>query len=406
MPEHCFNPGDNAWHEFNADTDLFPEDTDLVFPEDTDRITSHIPSLGEHGPGDLATGERGHRGRAAVSRQVGAHRGGRVSRGFLREHGGQGRGAAGLSGELPGVEGQGARGRGAATVRRSPGLLHGGRRPGRRGLGGRVLGGLEGGQGFGVRDLGGQGLGVQGLVGRGQRPEVRGRRGLRRGEVLGARGASTAPQPRSRHPTAGAPNQNLDLMDPDEYLAINSNANTKKNIEHAAKTYDRVMAELADQSGEHFESLQEAPLTRLPYLLLKFLQTAKTLTGGVFASGTMNTLFNGISSVLMRREEEPVNVKIDPRFKKVQEMLKVRCSVSASEGRGTGCDAKRPVTQAHLAAALQAGTIGREAPKPLLTAVYLSFVMGMGCRTGTECHMIQNGDLTFGPLSTAGYGQT
>ena len=194
-------------------------------------------------------------------------------------------------------------------------------------------------------------------------------------------------------------------MDPDEYLAINSNANTKKNIEHAAKTYDRVMAELADQSGEHFESLQEALLTRLPYLLLKFLQTAKTLTGGVFASGTMNTLFNGISSVLMRREEEPVNVKIDPRFKKVQEMLKVRCSVSASEGRGTGCDAKRPVTQAHLAAALQAGTIGREAPKPLLTAVYLSFVMGMSCRTGNECHMIQNGDLTFGPLSKTGVPQ-
>ena len=90
---------------------------------------------------------------------------------------------------------------------------------------------------------------------------------------------------------------------------------------------------------------------------------------------------------------------MDPRFKKVQEMLKVRCGVSAGEGRGAGCDAKRPVTPAHLAAALQAGTVGRGAPKPLAAAVHLSMVVGMGCRTGAECHMIQNGDLTFGPLS-------
>ena len=90
-------------------------------------------------------------------------------------------------------------------------------------------------------------------------------------------------------------------MDPDEYLALNVNANTKKNEDMAAKTYDRVMNELAMKSGEHLESLQEAPVVRLPYLLQKFLQTAKMINGEVFASGTINTLFNGISSVLKRR---------------------------------------------------------------------------------------------------------
>jgi hypothetical protein len=403
-----FTPGDGDWHELDEDTnnfigdsDLFPDDTDL-FPEDTDPITSR-------GGG-----------------------GGRVSRGFLRECGGQGRGAAGLSTEFDAAEGQGERGRGAAAEGRGPGLLLGGRALGGWGLGGRGLagrgvvgrglggGGLAG-RGFGAQDLGGRGLGGQGLVRRGQGLEVRGRghargvqelRWLGRGEVQGgdgqggpARGAGTAPQSRSRHPTGGAPNQNLDLIDPDEYLALNANPNTKKNVAHAVKTYERVMAELAIKSGEHFESLQEAPAAQLPYLLQKFLQTAKTLTGGVFAAGTMNTLFNGICTALMNREEEPVNLKIDPRFKKVQEMLKVRCSVSASEGRGTGCNAKRPVTGAHLAAALQAGTVGRDAPRPLVTAAYLAIVMGMGCRTGAECHMIQNEDLTFGPPSKTGVPQ-
>ena len=160
-----------------------------------------------------------------------------------------------------------------------------------------------------------------------------------------------------------------------------------------------MMSELSERTGERYESLQEASAERLPYLLQKFLQSATKVGGQVYSSGSLNTLVNGISNYLKSREVDPVDVKYDFRFKKVHEMLRVRTRVSASEGRGTGCNAKRAVTQAHLAAALEIGSIGRNGPKSLTAAAYLAMVIGMGCRTGAECYMIRNGDLTIGPLS-------
>ena len=165
------------------------------------------------------------------------------------------------------------------------------------------------------------------------------------------------------------------------------------------KTYERVMSRLSDRGGEDFVPLKEAAIERLPHLLQKFLQTAKKPDGKVYASGTLNTLFNGICNFLCARENEPVNIKSDVRFKAVLKMLKVQTSKSAMEGRGSGCDAKRAVTNEHLSSALGAGTIGRDAPKPLVTSVYLASVLGWGCRAGAECHMIQNQDLIFGPVN-------
>ena len=188
-------------------------------------------------------------------------------------------------------------------------------------------------------------------------------------------------------------------MDPDDYLALHANANTMKNELYSLEVYTRVMNQLTEKYGDEYESLQEASAEQLPYLLQKFLQTATKASGQVYSSGSLNTLVCGISSYLKGRQVDPVDVKLDPRFKKVHDMLRVQTRVSASEGRGSGCDSKRPMTQAHLAAALEVGSIGRNAPRPLVTATYFSVVVGMGCRTGTEVHMIQNGDLTFGPLS-------
>ena len=206
-------------------------------------------------------------------------------------------------------------------------------------------------------------------------------------------------QQRSRNPTANQAAANLDLIDPVEYLDLNRNGNTRRNAEMALRTYERIMSSLSERSGEVFEPLKEASLGRLPYLLMKFLQSAKKPDGTVYASGTINTNFNGICNLLSSRENEPVNVKSDARFKRVLEMLKVQTTLSATAGRGSGCEAKRPVSKEHLGLALNAGTIGRKAPKPLVTSVYLGSVLGWGCRAGAEVHMIQNQDLVYGPIN-------
>ena len=217
------------------------------------------------------------------------------------------------------------------------------------------------------------------------------------GQVRG-RGGAVACRQRSRHPTAIQATADLDLIDPVKYLELNRNGNTKRNCDVAMKTYNRVMSDLSRRSGETFEPLKEASVERLPYLLMKFLQSAKRADGSVYASGTINTNFNGICNILAAKEDQPVSVKVDPRFKKVLEMLKIKTGLSAAEGRGAGCDAKRPVTSEHLRLAVAAGSIGRGGPKSLVTSVYLGAVLGWGCRAGAECHMIQNKDLIAGPV--------
>ena len=245
---------------------------------------------------------------------------------------------------------------------------------------------------------GGGGRGEDILGTRVQSGEEQGQGGRATSALVRGRGGAVACRQRSRHPTAIQATADLDLIDPVEYLELNRNGNTKRNCDVAMKTYNRVMSDLSRRSGETFEPLIEASVERLPYLLMKFLQSAKRADGSVYASGTINTNFNGICNILATKEDQPVSVKVDPRFKRVLEMLKIKTGLSAAEGRGAGCDAKRPVTSEHLRLAIAAGSIGRGGPKSLVTSVYLGAVLGWGCRAGAECHMIQNKDLIAGPV--------
>ena len=70
---------------------------------------------------------------------------------------------------------------------------------------------------------------------------------------------------RSRHPTAaqrdGEGADDPDLLSPEEFLRINQNGNTRKNSEVALRTYERVMSEVADKTGEVYEDLMKAGAT-------------------------------------------------------------------------------------------------------------------------------------------------
>jgi hypothetical protein len=204
-------------------------------------------------------------------------------------------------------------------------------------------------------------------------------------------------KPRSRHPTGSLyPDPALDLLEPEEYLKLNENANTRKNVDSAVANYDRVMMAHEEKSREKYIGLDVATPDELPRLLLKFLQIARQRNKKVYAAGALNTMFNNIVAFLIKRKNDPVNPKIDPRFSAAREMLKQKGEQSQAAGRGIGCDAKRSLQPKHLISALQKQTIGRDSPKALSTSVYLAAVLGWGCRTGAECHMITNEDLILG----------
>jgi hypothetical protein len=113
---------------------------------------------------------------------------------------------------------------------------------GHNGLQGNAVGGQQ-------RDGGG---GSAAGVGEGYRRHAHG------GEVRGG------PKQRSRHPQAHQEDPNLDLLDPNDYLELNKNGNTRKNSDMALRQYERVMSRLSERGGEDFESLKEASVERLP----------------------------------------------------------------------------------------------------------------------------------------------
>ena len=177
-----------------------------------------------------------------------------------------------------------------------------------------------------------------------------------------------------RHPTANHPHntEDTDLLSPHDYLARRQNANTRKNIEVASSTYERVMKNLGlkEGMGEVYPSLKKAPVERLPHLLEKFFQTAKRADEQVYASATLHTIWSGLAHILGTREVDPVDIKTNVNFQTARDMLARRANESAQAGRGPGVDAKNPVKPAHFLQAFRAGTIGRGNPKALLCLTY------------------------------------
>ena len=205
-----------------------------------------------------------------------------------------------------------------------------------------------------------------------------------------------------RHPTANHPHNtdDTDLLSPHDYLARRENGNTRKNIQVANAAYERVMKNLAvkEGRGEVYPSLKEASVERLPHLIEKFLQTARRVNGEVYASGTLHTIWSGLAHILGTREVNPVDIKSNVCFQTAREMLARRANESAIAGRGPGVDAKNPVKPEHFLEAFTSGTIGMGNPRALLCMTHTAFVVGFGLRPGTECHMVTNSDLTYGPV--------
>ena len=209
--------------------------------------------------------------------------------------------------------------------------------------------------------------------------------------------------PAPRHPTSNHPhaNQDTDLMTSREFLALQENANSRKNVELANSTYERVMSELASKENftEVYEPLKDAPSHRLPRLVERFFQVVRRPNRNVYASGTLHTLWSNIARILATREVDPVDIKHNPLFQTAREILAKKANESAKAGRGPGVQAKNPIKPEHFQRALAEGSIGRGNPQALLCMTHsMSFVCGFGLRPGTECHMVTNGDLTYGPV--------
>ena len=105
---------------------------------------------------------------------------------------------------------------------------------------------------------------------------------------------------------------------------MKENANSRRNMQVVGDMYARVMRALAEKEGkgESYPSLKEAPVERLPYLVEKFIQTARKSNMEVMeASSTFHFIWNWVANILSSRETDPVNVKTDVNLRRAREIL-------------------------------------------------------------------------------------
>ena len=106
-----------------------------------------------------------------------------------------------------------------------------------------------------------------------------------------------------------------DDLDPEDFLAMNKNKNSKRGEKSAVGTYNRVIKDFCAKKGLNYVSLEDSKTESLPNMLLKFFQIAKMKSGKVFSSGSFHAMYNGLARYIL--DSRDVDIKKDPSFHKV-----------------------------------------------------------------------------------------
>ena len=112
----------------------------------------------------------------------------------------------------------------------------------------------------------------------------------------------------------------------------------------------------------------------------------------------MSTYFSSIARHLSSSTFlPPIDIKADIEFKRVREVLKIRCRQVTADGARPGMNASRAISDEHIKEAFRQGSLGRSNPDALVTTCQYVIQTGMGIRAIRECWSIKNCDLVHGP---------
>ena len=130
-------------------------------------------------------------------------------------------------------------------------------------------------------------------------------------------------------------------QDMDEYLVQAQNPNTRRAMEHAVKQYNEVMEALKSQTGgEQYKPLDETDIEALPANLCRYFAVLVTKDGSVYNATSLKQFYNRLGTWILKKRN--VNIKEDPRFSEVLDVVKKRCGDSIKAGKRPGVNASNP----------------------------------------------------------------
>ena len=193
-------------------------------------------------------------------------------------------------------------------------------------------------------------------------------------------------------------NSNLNVND---FLDENTSKNTKKLMNQTVSTYNQTMHSLNMKEGsDSYKLLDETPVDELPNNICKFFMVVVKMDGSKFNASSLNTFFRMLIRYLKMRDENPVDISTDIRFKKCSEVVKARSLESAKAGKRPGINSAQSLTTQQLKQLMESDGMSRDNPRGLISLVHYILMTGFGCRARDECCAITNSDVVFGPESS------
>ena len=175
-------------------------------------------------------------------------------------------------------------------------------------------------------------------------------------------------------------NENANLTI-NEYVEDSTSPSTKKLINQVKNLFNQTMDAFNQKENcNHSRNIDDYGVDELPNALARFFMICVKTDGMKYNSSSIQTYFQVLTRYFKFRDENPIDISTDVRFKKVNEVVKARALESAKSGQQAGIHASQSLTLSELKQVMASGAMSRDNPRSLISLVHYVLMTGFGCR--------------------------
>ena len=175
-------------------------------------------------------------------------------------------------------------------------------------------------------------------------------------------------------------NENVNLTI-NEYVEESASPSTKKLINQVKSLFNQTMDAYNQKENCNLsKNIDDYGLDELPSALSRFFMICVKTDGTKYNASSLQTYFRVLTRYFRFRDENPIDISTDVRFKKVNEVVKARSLESAKSGQRAGINASQSLTRSELRQVMASGAMSRDNPRSLISLVHYHLMTGFGCR--------------------------
>ena len=170
-------------------------------------------------------------------------------------------------------------------------------------------------------------------------------------------------------------------QDVDEYINESRSKDTRKLDDYVQRVFaDTMKAVTTNQNLPEVPALSEIPTKDLPHHLERFFMVAVKKSGEMYNASTYDQFYQTLARVLIQRKDDPIDIKSDVQFKRLERVVKSRREAAVKAGFVPGINASQSVSVDLIREAFKQKKFGRDSPRALIRSVNYIMMTGWGTR--------------------------